>query len=215
MKACQGYLATVGYSNWLRLFSHDGKVRILNFNSKCAFWITQCSHERSNCDIWITECTHERPNLGFCIPAGELMSGYPANQTCMELAFPVLLYIYAARGIYMWKWLEGHLAPPPPPPPPNHDLEVRAFIRWFSCDVIWRTHGPKYRLSNFNSKCAFRIKIQNTHFAAVWKLVCSRTCVGLDTCTQHLQHCSETYVHFMIISLCSHTCMWGQYVNQF
>ena len=26
--------------NWcLRLFSHDGKVRILNFNSKCAFWI--------------------------------------------------------------------------------------------------------------------------------------------------------------------------------
>ena len=23
----------------LRLFSHDGKVRILNFNSKCAFWI--------------------------------------------------------------------------------------------------------------------------------------------------------------------------------
>ena len=29
-------------------------------------------------------------------------------------------------------------------------------------DVIWRTHGPKYRISNFYSKCAFRIKIQNT-----------------------------------------------------
>ena len=34
------------FSDWfdkglltLRLFSHDGKVRILNFNSKCAFWI--------------------------------------------------------------------------------------------------------------------------------------------------------------------------------
>ena len=26
----------------------------------------------------------------------------------------------------------------------------------------------KVRLSNFNSKCAFRIKIQNTHFAVVW-----------------------------------------------
>ena len=26
-----------------------------------------------------------------------------------------------------------------------------------------------YRLSNFNSKCAFRIKIQITHFAVVWK----------------------------------------------
>ena len=51
----------------LRLFSHDGKVRILNFNSKYAFWITQCTHERSNCDIWLTQCTHERPNLRFCI----------------------------------------------------------------------------------------------------------------------------------------------------
>ena len=38
------------------------------------------------------------------------MSGYPANQTCMELAFSVLLYICSAR--YMRKWLEGHLAPP-------------------------------------------------------------------------------------------------------
>ena len=57
----------------LRLFwgaeLHDGKVRILNFNSKCAFWIMQCTHERSFCDIWITQ--NERPNLGFCIPAGE------------------------------------------------------------------------------------------------------------------------------------------------
>ena len=90
------------------------------------------------------------------------------------------------RAVYRRKWLEGHSA--------NHDLEVRAFIQWFRCvicemrnwktpldrhlkcafqithrDVIWRTHGQKYRLSNFNSKCAFRIKIQNTHFAVVWK----------------------------------------------
>ena len=35
---------------------------------------------------------------------------------------------------------------------------------WF-----WRTHGPNYHLSNFNSKCAFRIQIQITHFAVVWK----------------------------------------------
>ena len=27
----------------------------------------------------------------------------------------------------------------------------------------------KYCLSNFNSKCAFRTKIQNTHFTVVWK----------------------------------------------
>ena len=55
----------------LWLFSHDGKVRILNFNSKCAFWITQCTHDQSNCKFWITQCTHEWPNFGFCIPAGE------------------------------------------------------------------------------------------------------------------------------------------------
>ena len=89
--------------------------------------------------------------------------------------------VHRQCSVYRRKWLEGHLAPPP-----NHDLEVRAFIRWLRCvicemrnrktpldchlkcafqithrDVIWRTHGPNYRLSNFNSKCAFRIKIQH------------------------------------------------------
>ena len=84
---------------------------------------------------------------------------------------------------YRRKWLEGHVAPPP-------KLEVRAFIRWFCCviwemrnwktppdrhlkcafqmthrDVIWRTYGPKYCLSNDHSKCA----IQITHSALVWK----------------------------------------------
>ena len=39
------------------------------------------------------------------------MSGYPANQTCTELAIPVLLYICSARYIRR-KWLEGHVAPP-------------------------------------------------------------------------------------------------------
>ena len=54
----------------LRLFSHDGKVRILNFNSKCAFE-THCTHDRSTCIFWITQYTHERPKFGFWIPAGE------------------------------------------------------------------------------------------------------------------------------------------------
>ena len=40
------------------------------------------------------------------------MSGYPANQTCMELAFPVLLYICSAR-YNRRKGLEGYLALPP------------------------------------------------------------------------------------------------------
>ena len=37
------------------------------------------------------------------------------------------------------------------------------------CDVIWRTHGPKYHLSNDHSKCAIQMIIQITHFALVWK----------------------------------------------
>ena len=36
-------------------------------------------------------------------------------------------------------------------------------------DVFWRTHGPKYCISNRDSRCAFLITIQNTHFAVVWK----------------------------------------------
>ena len=43
---------------------------------------------------------------------------------------------------------------------PDHHLKCAFQIT--HRDVIWRTHGPKYRLSNFNSKCAFRIKIQNS-----------------------------------------------------
>ena len=53
----------------------------------------------------------------------------------------------------------------------NHGPEV--FSSYASqitnLDVIWRTHGPKYRISNRDSRCASRITIQNTHFAVVWK----------------------------------------------
>ena len=86
---------------WHRLFSHECKVRNLNDHSNCAIGITQCTHERSNCDIWITRCTHERPNLGLAFRSGRRMSGYPANQTCMELAFPVLLYIHVCSARYI------------------------------------------------------------------------------------------------------------------
>ena len=82
----------------LWLFAHDGKVRILNFNSKCAFWITQCTHERRNCDIWITQCTHERPNLGFWIPAGEECLGTLPIKHAWRSHF-LWFCTYAERGI--------------------------------------------------------------------------------------------------------------------
>ena len=49
------------------------------------------------------------------------------------------------------------------------DRDLRCASQIANRDVIWRTHGPKYRLSNFYSRCTSRIKIQNTHFAVVWK----------------------------------------------
>ena len=97
--------------------------------------------------------------------------------------------VHMQRAVYRRKWLEGHLALPP-----IRDLEVREFMRWFRCvicemrnlkpppdrhlkcpfqmthrDVIWRTHSSKYCFLNFNSNCAFLIKIKITHFALVWK----------------------------------------------
>ena len=138
----------------LRLFSHESKVRNLNYHLNCAFWITQCTHERSNCDIWITQCTHERPNLGFCIPAGEECLGTLPIKHARSSHF-LCFYTYMQRAVYRRKWLEGHLAPPP-----NHNLEVRAFIRWFRCIIcemrkLENTSGPSFemRISNDASRC--------------------------------------------------------------
>ena len=96
--------------------------------------------------------------------------------------------VHMQRAVYRRKWI-GHLTPPP-----KSRFRGQGIIRWFRCvicemrnlktppdrhlkcafqmthrDVIWRIHGPKYSLSNLNSKCAFQIQIQITHFALVWK----------------------------------------------
>ena len=49
------------------------------------------------------------------------------------------------------------------------DRDLRCASQITNLDVIWRTHGPKYRILNRDSRCATRIKIQNTHFAVMWK----------------------------------------------
>ena len=170
----------------LWLFSHDGKVRILNRDSRCASWVTQCTHDRPvilrilNYAVytWATKFWI----LHVWVPCQSNMHGARIScasvHTCMQLA------------VYRRKWLEGHTSSAPK----KHDLEVKSFIHRFCCvicenrnwktpldrdlrcafqitfrDVIWHTHSLKYRLLNFNTKCAFRIKIQTTHFAVVWK----------------------------------------------
>ena len=83
------------YRLWLL---HESKVRNLNYHLNCAFWITQCTHERSNCDIWITQCTHERPNLGFSIPERE-KNVWVLCQSNMHGARISCASVHAARGI--------------------------------------------------------------------------------------------------------------------
>ena len=40
------------------------------------------------------------------------------------------------------------------------DRHLKCAFQMTHRDVIWCTHGPKYCLSNFNSKCAFQIKLK-------------------------------------------------------
>ena len=83
----------------LRLFSQESKVHNLNYHLNCAFWITQCTHERV-IGIFELRSVHTRDRIwDLAFQSGRRMAGYPANQTCMELTFPVLLYICSARYI--------------------------------------------------------------------------------------------------------------------
>ena len=84
---------------------------------------------------------HKRPNLRFSIPEREKMHGsflgiLAANQTCIKLAFPVLLYICSPR-YYRQKWLlEGHVAPPPKSQFRRVKTNIHMYKRFHRC-VIW------------------------------------------------------------------------------
>ena len=48
------YISKPQHHETLGLFSHDGKVRILNFNSRCAFWIKIQNTQKRPCVCQIT-----------------------------------------------------------------------------------------------------------------------------------------------------------------
>ena len=91
------------------------------------------------------------PNLRFSIPE----QGEEAWLVSVFFWYADCYFIWDRISIrrctdYQQKWLEGHVAlPPPPPKKKNHNLEVKAFIRWFRC-MIWEmcplknTSGPRY-----------------------------------------------------------------------
>ena len=68
--------------------------------------------------------------------------------------------------------------------PPGRHLKWR--IKW-RCDVIWRTHGPKYRLSNDHSKCAIQMIILiNTLCSRVKTVSVSLTLFRFDYKQDHV-----------------------------
>ena len=136
----------------LRLFSHDGKVRILNFNSKCAFWITQCTHDRSTCVFWITHYTHEWPKNVILLSRAwtvEKRHGcvWVACQSNMHVCCLRFLCMCSAR-YYRWKWLECHTSSAPQNTILRSSHSYTDFVAWFArivtgkhlCTVIWDAH---------------------------------------------------------------------------
>ena len=111
-----------------------------------------------------------------------------ACQSNMHVCCLRFLCMCSAR-YYRWKWLEGHTSSAPQNTILRSSHSYTYFVAWFArivtgkhlCTVIWDAHFKLLlrrdlaytrsflRILNFNSKCASRIKIQNTHFAVVWK----------------------------------------------
>ena len=61
---------------------------------------------------------------------------------------------------------------------PNHIAirNLKCAMQITHRDVIWRTHGPKYSLSNFYSKCASEFEINNyCHFFGLEKCAVLQT----------------------------------------
>ena len=119
-----------------------------------AFWITQCTHERSNCDIWITQCAHDRPNLGFSIPERKKNVWVPC-QSNMHRARISCASVHMQRAVYRRKWLEGHLALPPESQFSGQgihtvislrDLRDALWTRKHLRTVIWNAHF-KWRIA--------------------------------------------------------------------
>ena len=161
-----------GCSCVLRLFSHDGKVRILTFNSKCAFWITQCTHDRSTCVFWITHYTHEWPKMWFSFrKRGEeawlCLGCLPIKHARVLFTFP----LHVQRAICEnrnWKT------------PLYRDLRCAFQITF--CDVIWHTHGLF---------CVFWILIQNAHLELKFKIRTLPSCEN----SLRLSVCLSVHLH--------------------
>ena len=167
---------------WLWPFSHDGNLRILKFNCKCAFWNTQRTHERSTSVFWITHRTHERSrNVILERAKRRVWVACQSKHARVLFTFP----LHVCSTVRRRKWFEGH-ASSAHFAPTKHDSEVKSFTHRLRCvicenricktplhrhlrcafqntslDVFWRTHGVF---------CVFWNLIVNAHLQLNFKI---------------------------------------------
>ena len=165
-------------------------------------------HTREVIAIFELCSVHTRDRIcGFAFESGEKRRGcvwVPCRSNMHEarrLGEPEEIFsnMCSAR-YYRRKWLEGHVAPPPKSQFRGQGIhtvislhDLRDAYNWKTpldhhliCafqmthrDVTWRTHVPKYCLSNDHSKCAIQMIIQITHFCSGVKTV-KTWCVSLE-----------------------------------
>ena len=179
-------------------------MRILNFNSKCAFWITQCTHDRSTCVFWITHYIHTSDRkCDSPFESVEKRHGcvWVACQSNMHVCCLHFLCMCSAR-YYRWKWLEGHTSSAPQNTILRSSHSYTDFVAWFArivtgkhlCTVIWDAHfnyvlrrDLAYTRFFF---CVFWILIQNAHLELKFKI---RTLLSCENSLRLFSH--ESKVH--------------------
>ena len=132
------------------------ELRSLHTREVIAIFELRSVHTREVIAIFELCSVHTRDRIwDLAFQSGRRKSGYPANQTCTELAFHFLcFYTYAARAVYRWNWLEGHLAPPPKSQFRGQGIHTVIIAAWFArCvtekhlrTVIWNAHF-KWRIA--------------------------------------------------------------------
>ena len=179
----------INYKN-IRLFSHDGKVRILNFNSRCAFWIKIQNTQKRPCVCQITSQNviwnahlksryrgvfqlrfSQITQRNLCMNDLTSESCFGGRSSCDLLTISTYNTarctckgnVNNTRACLIGRQPRHSHASSPRSRKENHIRSLVCIMR-----------NSKYASTSImcalrNSKCAFRIKIQNTHFAVVWK----------------------------------------------
>ena len=149
-----------GNSGYLWPFSHDGNLRILKFNCKCAFWNTQRTHERSTSVFWITHRTHERSrNVILERAKRRVWVACQSKHARVLFTFP----LHVCSTVRRRKWFEGHASSAPQNTILRSSHSHTDFVAWFArivsvkhlCTVIWDAHFKTHLSTCFGVHTVF------------------------------------------------------------